>query len=83
MKWNIKLSDLETINFSIIWFFMISLLIFSIKTASENALEYGTVFALIMYVFEFIENSLTLPLYYQNLIRLKEISNRLNQEKTS
>ena len=79
MKWNKKLSDLETINFSIIWLFMIGLLLFSIKTASLNALEYGTIFALIMYVFEFIENSLTLPLYYQKLIRLKEISSRLNQ----
>ncbi|MCD4751577.1 MAG: ABC transporter six-transmembrane domain-containing protein [Anaerolineaceae bacterium] len=78
MKWNKKLSDLETVNFSIIWFFMIVLLIFSIKITSENALEYGTIFSITMYVFDFIENSLTLPLYYQQLIRLSEISTRLN-----
>ncbi len=79
MKWNIKLSDLETINFSVIWFFMIGLLIFSIKKASENAVEYGTIFSIIMYVFDFMDNALTLPLHYQQLIRLKEISGRLKE----
>lgn len=79
MKWNKKLSDLETINFSIIWFFMIGLLLFSIKISAENALEFGVIFSIVMYVFEFIENSLTLPLYYQQLIRLKEISARLGE----
>ena len=79
MKWNKKLSDLETVNFSIIWFFMVGLLLFSIKTASESTLEYGIVFSIIMYVFDFVENSLTLPLHYQQLIRLKEISTRLGE----
>lgn len=48
MKWNIKLSDLETLNFSI------------------------------MYVLGFMEVSIILPLYGQQLFRLKEISDRLN-----
>ena len=80
MRWNIKLSDLETINFSIIWFFMIALLLFSIKSSVVGGIvEYGTIFSIIMYVFGYIENSLTLPLYYQQLVRLKEISERLNE----
>lgn len=80
MRCNIKLSDLETINFAIIWFFMIALLLFSIKTAVVGGIiEYGTIFSIIMYVYGYIENSLTLPLYYQELIRLREISQRLNK----
>ena len=58
---------------------MIGLLLFAIKTSAENTLEYGIIFSLIMYVFDFMENALTLPLHYQQLIRLKEISNRLNK----
>ncbi len=77
MKWNINLSDLETINFSLIWLLMIGLLLYSIKTTTENSLEYGIIFSIILYVFQFIENAFTLPFYYQQLIRLKEISTRL------
>lgn len=79
MKWNKKLSDLEAINFFTTWFFGMGLLIFSIKIASENALEYGMLFSVIMYVFGFIENSSTLPFHYQQLLRLREISSRLKE----
>jgi ABC-type multidrug transport system fused ATPase/permease subunit len=78
MKWNIKLSDLESINFSIIWTAMVGLLIYSIVTVVDSGIvEYGAVFAILMYVFDYIENTANLPLYYQQLIRLHEITKRL------
>ena len=77
MRWNIKLSDLEAANFGIVWLFMIALLVFSIETAADNTVQYGTVFAVVMYVFQFSESVILLPFYYQQWLRLREISGRL------
>ncbi len=77
MRWNIKLSDLEAANFGIVWLFMIALLVFSIGAAADNIVEYGKVFAIVMYVFQFMEAVMALPLYYQQWLRLRENSGRL------
>ena len=77
MRWNIKLSDLEAANFGIVWLFMVALLVFSIGSAAKETAEYGTVFAVVMYVFQFAESVALLPFYYQQWLRLREISGRL------
>ena len=77
MRWNIKLSDLEAANFGIVWLFMIGLLVYSIEAAAEKTVAYGTVFAIVMYVFQFMKSIASLPLYYQQWLRLREISGRL------
>ncbi len=78
MKWNIKLSDLETVNYLIIWIGVIALFIFTpITIISSGVLKYGLVFSALMYVFEYIDIVISCPLYIQQLIRLKEITNRL------
>ena len=77
IRWNVKLSDLEAANFGIVWLFMIALLVFSIGAAAEDVVEYGKVFAIVMYVFQFMEAVMSLPLYYQQWLRLREISGRL------
>ena len=80
MKWNIKLSDLETVNFSVVWLLMMGFLVISIIWSVEgNEVNYGAVFALVMYVFQYIESIVVLPFFYQQWLRLKEISSRLNQ----
>ena len=79
MRWNIKLSDLETINFSIIWLFMMVFLVVSIVFSIKNGMtSYGSVFALILYLFQFIENTSVMPVYYQQWLRLSEIMKRLS-----
>lgn len=84
MRWNIKLSDIETINFSLSWLIMIVLLIFSILIAvSDGIIQYGILFALVMYVFQFIESMVSLPIYYQQYLRLSEIVGRLQMRKSS
>ncbi|MCP4131417.1 MAG: hypothetical protein GY754_10590 [bacterium] len=78
MKWNIKLSDLETMNYSLIWVFLISLMIYSIVVVVQNgANSYGMVFSNLSYVMHFIESVIILPLFYQQFVRLKEISQRV------
>ena len=84
MKWNIRLSDLETINFSIVWMLMMGFLVISIIWSIEGAeVNYGAVFALVMYVFQYIESVVSLPFFYQQWLRLKEISSRLSRVTTA
>ncbi|MEM7514261.1 MAG: hypothetical protein AAF388_25270, partial [Bacteroidota bacterium] len=78
MKWNVKLSDLETLNFAIVWLLITALLILAIWWAVQNG-NVGFVFALVMYVFQYAESVVTLPYFYQQWLRLQEISERLSQ----
>ena len=78
MTWNIKLSDLETINFSLTWVVLAAVLVCSIVVvASSASVTFGQVVSTVMYVFGFIESVIAFPLYYQQMIRLHEIANRL------
>ena len=78
MKWNIKLSDLGTINFSLVWLVLAVLLCGSIiLSTNEQNIQFGAIFSLIMYVYQFIENAMNLPHFYQQTLRLKDISSRI------
>ncbi len=80
VKWNVKLSDLEALNFSLSWMAaLIFLMITIIVSASQDVVQYGVLFALVMYAFQYVEIVLNLPLFYQNWLRLKEIISRLNE----
>ncbi|MEM9329485.1 MAG: ABC transporter six-transmembrane domain-containing protein, partial [Bacteroidota bacterium] len=79
MRWNIRMSDLETINFSIVWILMISFLVGSIVFAVGNGIpSYGAIFSLVLYLFQFIESAIALPLFFQQGLRLKAIIRRLD-----
>ncbi len=78
MRWNIRLSDLETTNFSLSWVFLIGVLLYAIVAIIESGVTaHGKVFSILMYVFNYIESVITMPLFYQQFVRLKEISHRL------
>ena len=79
MRWNIRLSDLEAANYGINWLFMTALMVYSVGAAAERTLDYGSVFAVVMYVFEFMESMMMLPFHYQQWLRLREISGRLGK----
>lgn len=76
---NIKLSDLETFNFSTVITVAMGIFIVAMMMSVDGETNYGAIFSLLMYVFEFIERVIIMPLYYQNYLRLKEISIRLSQ----
>jgi ABC-type bacteriocin/lantibiotic exporter with double-glycine peptidase domain len=78
MRWNIRLSDLETVNYSIAWLTAIGLLAYTVITTSIDTVEYGTIFSVVMYVYQFIEGYTEVPLHYQEWLRLREISSRIN-----
>ncbi len=79
-RWNIRLSDLETLTFSGSWIILIVLLLYSVYTTVQSGVSsHGNVLAILMYVFAYMESVIILPLFYQQLVRLREISSRLAQ----
>ncbi len=79
MKWQVRLSDLDTINFTIVWFGIVALFVFTtIAVVDPGIIEYGLVFSLVLYVFIYIEVVTKLPDHIQQVIRLNEISKRIS-----
>ncbi len=78
MGWNIKLSDLETLNFSLTWIVLAGVLLYSIVVAaSSDASSFGRVVSIVMYVFGFISSVMAFPRHYQQMIRLNDIAARM------
>ena len=75
----VRLSDIESINYAVIALILTALIIASLMvTVSWPEATTGKLFAVLTYVFEFSEGIYILPMIYQQLIRLKEISHRLS-----
>lgn len=76
--WQVKLSDREAINFGLIEAIIIALAVFSLFIAVQgNDPTPGGIFSTLSYVLEFAEGVYILPWVFQQFIRLKEISLRL------
>lgn len=81
MHWNVRLSDLETWNYSLIWLALTAVLLASIAMiVGAGDGEYGQMIAAVMYVFGFIDSVLIFPLFYQQLLRLGDIGRRLSAD---
>lgn len=81
MQWNVKLSDLETVNYLFIWLAVIALFIYTpVIVIKSGTLKYGLVFSILMYVFEYIDKVIVFPIHIQQVIRLQEISRRLVED---
>ena len=80
VRWNIRLSDLETMTYSASWLALVGVLLFSVWVTVQSGIEsHGSVLAILMYVFGYIESVIVLPVFYQQFVRLQEISRRLEQ----
>lgn len=82
MEWKVKLSDLETFNYFALWMAIIALFIYTpIAVIESGVSDYGLVMSIFMYIVDYIDRTVTFPVYIQQLIRLQEISQRLSQKK--
>lgn len=82
MRWNRQLSDLETLNYVVIWLGVIALLVYApIEVIGPEGADYGFAFSTILYVFQYVDALIALPLFVQQIIRLKEISTRLTADE--
>lgn len=77
MRWNVRLSDLETTNYAVFFLGVIALLFYAPIALVTDGVEAGFVVAALMYVFQYVEGLMMMPLHVQQAIRLREISNRL------
>ncbi|MGB1009805.1 MAG: ABC transporter six-transmembrane domain-containing protein [Thiolinea sp.] len=78
MRWKVRLSDLETLNYFILWLGIIALFIYTpIAVIESGVTDYGLVMSIFMYIVDYIDRTVTFPVYIQQLIRLQEISRRL------
>jgi ABC-type bacteriocin/lantibiotic exporter with double-glycine peptidase domain len=78
MKCYIKLSDLEMVNYAVSFTLLISLICGSLYLIVQSGLkDYGAIFSIVIYLFNFLEDVTDLPAFYQNYIRLTEIMGRL------
>ncbi len=57
---------------------LIAVLVYSVVATVQGGITaHGRVFAFLMYVFGYIESAIAIPLFYQQFVRLQEISTRL------
>jgi len=77
-KFKIKLSDLEALNFAWVFIFISILIVINLMIAAQvTDMTTGGLFSVLSYTWEFAEVSIVLPLAYQQWIRSKEISTRI------
>ena len=77
----VRLSDIECINFALIALGLMGLLLFSfIEATQDTNAQPGDIFTLLTYVMEFYMGVFALPMVLQQLIRLNEISRRLSHD---
>ena len=80
MHWNIKLSDLETVNYFVIWIGAIALFVYTpVTVVNSGVVNYGQIISILLYVFELIDKAVTFPLFIQQVIRLREITQRITR----
>ena len=77
-RWRVKLSDTESVNFGLIDLALFALVIFALFVSVQGANPTpGGIFSVLAYVLEFAEGVYVLPIIFQQMIRLREISQRL------
>jgi hypothetical protein len=52
---------------------------FAIVVSANEAVAYGTILSIILYVFEFTETSIQIPYSWQEYLRLKDIIARVRK----
>jgi ABC-type multidrug transport system fused ATPase/permease subunit len=79
--WRIKLSDAEAVNFSLMEFFILGVLVLSLVhfCAGENPPPAGDIFAVFRYVLMFIMGMDTVPRLVQQISRLRDIGGRMRR----
>lgn len=76
--WRVRLSDAEAINWSIIEVLSIALLIsVLVRLSYMDEITAGAIFAMIVYVWQFMENLDNVPELLQQLARLHDIRKRI------
>ena len=83
-RWRIRLSDTEAMNWGVMELFSIALsAAVIIRVASLQHLEPGTIYAMLAYLWNFIASLDHVPTLVQQLSRLKDIAQRMNESDSA
>jgi len=82
-RWTIRLSDLDTINYSLSLALTIALQLFAIVTITRSGMDEGAILSVVLYVFEFSATASYLPDSWQEYLRLREILQRIGNVQAS
>ena len=81
-RWSIRLSDIENIDSYLSWLTAVLLLVYTLTAMTYLGAEPGSVIAVLIYVVEFIVAYLEVPKYYNEWLRIEEISERVEVSET-
>lgn len=81
--WRVKLSDAEAINFSLMEFFVLAVILLSLIRfcSTENPPPAGDIFAVFRYVLMFIMGMDTVPKLVHQVSRLRDIGGRMDSKR--
>jgi ABC-type multidrug transport system fused ATPase/permease subunit len=83
-RWRIRLSDAEAMNWGVMELFSIGLsAAVIIRVASLRHLQPGTIYAMLAYLWNFIASLDHVPTLVQQLSRLKDIAQRMNESDSA
>jgi hypothetical protein len=81
-KAEVQMSDTESVVYGVIFFILLSLLAFNLWfSATQSEASPGQLFSIVSYSFKFVESAVALPMTFQSLTRLKEITERINRKE--
>ncbi len=80
-RWNIRLSDVDTVNLAVSLTLAAALQVFAIAYSARYGISEGAVLSLILYVLDFSWSAALLPDSWQQYLRLRDITNRLRDTR--
>jgi hypothetical protein len=75
-SWTIKLSDIDAINLALSLTLSVGLQIFAVVMATRQGVDFGDLLSILLYVFEISATAATLPVSWQEYLRLRDILRR-------
>ena len=76
-RWNVRLSDVDTLNLAASLTLTVGLQVFAIVSSARAGMDYGSLLSVVLYVFEFSWAAAMIPDSWQQYVRLRDISSRL------
>jgi len=77
----VRLSDTEALVYGLIFMVLLSMLAFNLWFATTgNPTSPGVIFSIVTYSYQCVESSVALPVLFQSLTRLQEITDRINRD---
>lgn len=83
-KWEVKISDSEAVLYGVIFLMVIIFILYNLWFGTSlPEITTGTIYSIISYSWSYVEAAIVLPFTLQSLTRLREITERINGDRTA